>query len=148
MAEEEMLFRCLLLVKNAGSHIHLRTLSLCSKLSNKSFTAEDRSTDPNPYKRGRNDEDRDNHRWTKSPYKIKQLRFSRHIVNLVHKGKVSEAAEVFESMRGNKVKADAVVYNSLIAGYGRSGNIEASFKVFNQVSKITVINKPVVCIVK
>ncbi len=114
---------------------YLKTLSLCNKLSSKSFTAEDRSTDPNTYKRGRNDEDCENHKWTKSPYKIKQLRFSRHIVNLVHKGKVSEAAEVFESMRGNKVKADAVVYNSLIAGYGGSGNVEASFRVFNQVSK-------------
>ncbi len=94
-----------------------------------SFTAEDKFSEELASK-----EDRNEHRWTKSPYKIKQLRFSKHIINLVAKGNVSEAVDVFESMKNNNVKADAVVYNALIAGYGRAGNVEASFKVFNQVS--------------
>ncbi len=111
-----------LLIKSVAN-IHL---SVYSRFSNKSFAAEDVFIDSK--------QDRNDQKWTKSPYKIKQLRFSKHIINLVHKGKVSEAVEVFESMRSNKVKPDAVVYNALIAGYGRAGNVEASFKVFNQVS--------------
>lgn len=83
------------------------------------------------YKRSRSNVD--NKRWTKNPYKIKQLRFSRHIVNLVHKGKVSEAADVLEYMRRNRVQPDAAVYNSLISGYGKQGNLNAGFRVFNQV---------------
>ena len=72
--------------------------------------------------------------WTRSPYKVKQLRYTRHIMNLISKGKASEAGEVFELMKKAGVKPETAVYNTLIAGYGRQGDAKESFHLFNQVS--------------
>lgn len=80
---------------------------------------------------------KDNLKWRKSPWKVKQLRYTRHIMNLIKKGKVEEAREVFVSMKEGKVRAEAVVYNTLIAGYGRQGDIQSAFRVFNDVSYST-----------
>ena len=77
---------------------------------------------------------KDNLKWQKSPWKVKQLRFTRHIRNLVRKGKVGEAHEVFEQMKKGKVRPDVAVFNTLIAGYGREGNVQTCFKLFNEVS--------------
>ena len=77
---------------------------------------------------------KDNLKWHKSPWKVKQLRFTRHITNLIKKGKVEEAREVFDSMKKTKVRAEAVVYNTMIAGYGRQGDMRTAFKLFNDVS--------------
>ena len=76
---------------------------------------------------------KDNIKWQRSPWKVKQLRFTRHIMNLVKKGKVSEAHEVFEHMKKGKVHPEVAVFNTLIAGYGREGDIKSSFKLFNEV---------------
>ena len=84
-------------------------------------------------------------KWTKSPYRIKQLRFSRHIMNLVHKGKMADAVEVFETMRKKGIKPEAVIYNSLIGGFRRQGNIRESFRTFNQVVYIWVCKHYTVC---
>lgn len=76
---------------------------------------------------------KDNLKWQKSPWKVKQLRFTRHIMNLVRKGKIDEAHKVFQQMKRGKVHPDAAVYNTLIAGYGRKGNVQACFRLFNEV---------------
>ena len=76
---------------------------------------------------------KDNIKWQRSPWKVKQLRFTRHIMNLVKKGKVSEAHEVFEHMKKGKVHPEVAVFNTLIAGYGREGDVKSSFKLFNEV---------------
>ena len=76
---------------------------------------------------------KDNIKWQRSPWKVKQLRFTRHIMNLVKKGKVNEAHEVFEQMKMGKMHPDVAVFNTLIAGYGREGDVKSSFKLFNEV---------------
>ena len=76
---------------------------------------------------------KDNIKWQRSPWKVKQLRFARQIMNLVRKGKVSEAHEVFEQMKKGKVHPDVAVFNTLIAGYGREGDAKSGFKLFNEV---------------
>lgn len=76
---------------------------------------------------------KDNIKWQKSPWKVKQLRFTRHIMNLVRKGKVSEAQDVFEQMKKGKVHPELAVFNTLIAGYGRQGDVKSSFRLFNEV---------------
>lgn len=81
---------------------------------------------------------KDNLKWQKNPWRVKQLRFSRHIRNLVRKGKTEEAHEVFEQMKKDKVQPDVAVYNTLIAGYGREGNVQACFKLFNEVSLLFI----------
>ena len=55
-------------------------------------------------------------------------------MNLISKGKASEAGEVFELMKKAGVKPETAVYNTLIAGYGRQGDAKESFHLFNQVS--------------
>ena len=79
---------------------------------------------------------KDNLKWRKSPWKVKQLRFTRHIMNLVRKGKVDEAHDVFEQMKKGKVHPEVAIFNTLIAGYGRRGNVHASFRLFNEVCKV------------
>ena len=76
---------------------------------------------------------KDNLKWHKSPWKVKQLRFSRHIANLVKKGKMAEAQQVFEHMKEGKIHPDVATFNVLIAGHGRLGDASTSFKLFNEV---------------
>ena len=78
---------------------------------------------------------KDNLKWHKSPWKVKQLRFSRHILNLVKKGKMEEAQKVFEQMKERKVQPDVAIFNVLIAGYGRRGDAHISFRLFNEVNQ-------------
>ena len=68
--------------------------------------------------------------------KVKQLRFTRHIQNLVKEGKMKKAREVFEQMKQAQVQLDDLIFNVLIAGYRRQGNVWACFKLFNEVSLI------------
>ncbi len=70
----------------------------------------------------------------KSPQEVQQLRFSRHIENLVKKGRVGEAHEVFQQMKQARVQPNVFVFNLLIAGYGRKGDVRTCFKLFNEVS--------------
>jgi pentatricopeptide repeat protein len=70
----------------------------------------------------------------KSPQEVQQLRFSRHIENLVKKGRVGEAHEVFQQMKQAQVQPNVFVFNLLIAGYGRKGDVRTCFKLFNEVS--------------
>ena len=93
-------------------------------------------------------------RWRKNPQKVQQLRFAKHITNLVRKGKVNlrvvrnslcnydvfwqleEAEEVLGHMRGKGVKPEAAVFNTLLAGLGRRGDAAHAFKIFNNVSDL------------
>ena len=65
---------------------------------------------------------------------VQQLRFGRHIESLVKKGRVGEAHEVFQQMKQAKVQPNVFVFNLLIAGYGREGDVRTCFKLFNEVS--------------
>lgn len=78
----------------------------------------------------------DNIKWQKSREEVEQGRFRRHIDNLVKKGKVEEAHEVFEQMKEAQVQPDDFVFNLLIAGYRKVGDVQACFKLFNEVSLI------------
>ena len=70
----------------------------------------------------------------KHPQEVQQLRFARHIENLVKKGRVGEAHEVFQRMKQARVQPNVFVFNLLIAGYGREGDVRTCFKLFNEVS--------------
>ena len=70
----------------------------------------------------------------KHPQEVQQLRFGRHIESLVKKGRVGEAHEVFQQMKQAKVQPNVFVFNLLIAGYGREGDVRMCFKLFNEVS--------------
>ena len=118
-------------VRTIKCHLFSSTLPSGSKRSNarkqnKDVSIDNMLSDSSSWRGG-------HQKWTKSPYRIRQLRFSRHIMNLVHKGKMAEAVEVFELMRKNGVKPETVVYNSLIGGFGKQGNIRESFRMFSQV---------------
>ena len=78
----------------------------------------------------------DNIKWWKSPEEVKQIRFTRHIDNLVRKGKVGEAHEVFEQMKEAQVQPNEIIFNVLITGYRKEGDVQACFKLFNEVSLI------------
>lgn len=75
----------------------------------------------------------DDQRFRQNPWKLKQKRFARHIINLVKKSQQTEAVKVLEQMKSAKVKPDAVVYNSILAGYGKQGDVKKAFKTFNEV---------------
>ena len=75
----------------------------------------------------------DNARWAKSPWKMKQQRHSQQVLNLVRKGKVSEAEQVLQQMKKARLKPDVVVYNSILTGYSRQGDFKQAFKTFNEV---------------
>ena len=47
---------------------------------------------------------------------------------------VAEAQEVFGHMQNERVTPEVPLFNSLIAGYGRQGDIRTAFKLFNNVS--------------
>lgn len=72
----------------------------------------------------------------KHPQEVQQLRFGRHIENLVKKGRVGEAHEVFQQMKQARVQPNVFIFNLLIAGYGREGDIRTCFKLFNEVSSM------------
>lgn len=69
----------------------------------------------------------------KSPWRLKQERQSRQVLNLVRKGMVSEAVHTLDLMKKARLKPDVVVYNSIIAGYSRQGDVRQAFKTFNEV---------------
>ena len=109
-----------------------KSSSIAEKLMQEDFTEDITIPEPRQGSYVR----KDNLKWQRSPWKVKQLRFSRHIRNLVRKGKVGEAHKVFEQMKKGKVQPDVAVYNTLIAGYGREGSVQTCFKLFNEVSLI------------
>lgn len=76
----------------------------------------------------------------KHPQEVQQLRFARHIENLVKKGRVGEAHEVFQRMKQARVQPNVFVFNLLIAGYGREGDVRTCFKLFNEVSLMRYIH--------
>lgn len=82
------------------------------------------------------EEDGVSHRWHTDPRKLKQLRYSRHILNLVKKSQQSEAVQVLEQMKRARVKPDVVVYNAILSGYARQGDAKMAFKTFNEVHKV------------
>lgn len=68
-----------------------------------------------------------------NPWKLKLLRYQRHISNLVKKSCQSEAVQVLEQMKRSKVRPDVVVYNTILSGYGKQGDVNSAFKTFNEV---------------
>ena len=71
--------------------------------------------------------------WVKSVFRMRQERYSRQVLNLVRKVKVSEAARVLDKMKKGRLGPDVVVYNNIILGYGREGEYKLAFKTFNEV---------------
>ncbi|KAK9135806.1 hypothetical protein Syun_015136 [Stephania yunnanensis] len=57
------------------------------------------------------------------------------VSGLIHNGRLNEAAEILENFRtvcgGEQELVDA--YNTLIAGYGQSGNVEEATRLFDQI---------------
>ncbi|KAK9112593.1 hypothetical protein Scep_020112 [Stephania cephalantha] len=57
------------------------------------------------------------------------------VSGLIHNGRLNEAAEILENFRtvcgGEQELVDA--YNTLIAGYGQSGNVEEARRLFDQI---------------
>ena len=76
----------------------------------------------------------------KSPWAVRQLRFARHIENLMKKGRVGEAHEVFEKMKLARVQPNVFVFNNLIAGYSKQGDVQTCFKLFNEVRQEYMID--------
>lgn len=70
----------------------------------------------------------------RNSWKLKQQRYCINITNLVRKSKQSEAVKMFDQMLRSKVKPDVVVYNTILAGYGKQGDANMAFKTFNQVT--------------
>ena len=71
--------------------------------------------------------------YKKSPWKLREQRFSRHIANLVKKSRQEEAVTVLEQMKRSRVRPDEVVYNTILSGYAKQGNVKLAFKTFNEV---------------
>lgn len=69
----------------------------------------------------------------KNPWKLRQLRYCRHIMSLVRKSRQKEAVQVLEQMKRSRVRPDVVVYNSILSGYAKQGDVKMAFKTFNEV---------------
>ena len=41
--------------------------------------------------------------------------------------------QVLGQMKRSKVRPDTVIYNMLLSGYGRQGDVQNAFKIFNEV---------------
>ena len=76
------------------------------------------------------------HAPTRNLWRLRQQRYAKHISNLVKKCRQEEAVQVLEQMKRSRVRPDVVVYNTLISGYAKQGNIKMAFKMFNEVSGI------------
>jgi pentatricopeptide repeat protein len=70
----------------------------------------------------------------KNPWKLKLERYRRHISNLVKQSRQTEAVELLEQMKKSKVRPDVGIYNTIISGYGKQGDLKNAFKTFNEVS--------------
>lgn len=76
------------------------------------------------------------HAPTRNLWRLKQQRYSKHIGNLVRKNRQEEAVQVLEQMKRSRVRPDVVVYNTILSGYAKQGNIKMAFRTFNEVIKI------------
>ena len=72
----------------------------------------------------------------RNPWKLKLERYRRHISNLVKKSRQAEAVEVLEQMKRARVRPDVGVYNTILSGYGKEGDVKRAFKIFNEVSPV------------
>lgn len=70
----------------------------------------------------------------RNPWKLKLERYRRHISNLVRKSRQAEAVEVLEQMKRSRVRPDVGIYNTILSGYGKEGDVKSAFKIFNEVS--------------
>ncbi len=66
-------------------------------------------------------------------WKAKLDRYRKHISNLVRKSRQDEAVQLLEQMERSKVRPDVVVYNTILSGYGKHGDLKNAFKTFNEV---------------